>query len=167
MAPERRALEHRLDLGLGGGVSGAALGQGHGCRAQLGVGLAASDLLQVHGDEVVGVGLGLGARGQLLAGVLLQVGDHARGYLGARLGLGKRRGGREGDLLGRQLVLGRPFVGPKAPRKAGQKSGVWASGLAHAAAQGTHERLKDGGNAADKRFNVASVLELRPSAGRR
>jgi hypothetical protein len=38
--------------------------------AELRVGLAAADLVQVHGDEVIGVDLGLGTGGQLLAGIL-------------------------------------------------------------------------------------------------
>ena len=58
-AAKRGALEDRLDLGLGRRVGRRSLGQGHGRRTQLGVGLPATDLTEVHVDEVVGVDLRL------------------------------------------------------------------------------------------------------------
>jgi hypothetical protein len=54
------ALEHCVGLGCHGGVRGL----GDGLGRQLRVGLAAAGRLEVIGDEVVGVDLGLGAGGQ-------------------------------------------------------------------------------------------------------
>ena len=65
------ALERRGDLGRQRGVLGLRDGL---CR-QLGVGLAAAGGLEVIGDEVVGVDLGLSAGGQLLAAVLPHRGE--------------------------------------------------------------------------------------------
>src|SRR5580692_7230403 len=50
--PQRGPLENRLDLGLSRYVSRRTLGQRQSGSAQLGVGLATTDFLQVHGDEV-------------------------------------------------------------------------------------------------------------------
>jgi hypothetical protein len=77
--------------------------------AQLGVGLAASGLFEVHLDEVVGVGLGLGTGDQLLPGVLLEVRLHLRVLQLVAAGL------REVDVLGRELgvdVVAHEAVGP-------------------------------------------------------
>src|SRR5450756_648505 len=101
--PQRLALE---DRGHGAGELGVAwlrlrLG------GQLGVGLATSHVLDVHGDEAVCVGLSLLAGQQLLARVLRDRRDHARRDLGARLGVCERRRRRETDLLGGELALHR------------------------------------------------------------
>ena len=72
---------------------------GQRCRGQLRVRLAAADLPQVDGDEVVGVGLGLRAGGHLLAGV----GGHGRGVGGGQGLDGRAARGREIDLLGSEL----------------------------------------------------------------
>jgi hypothetical protein len=50
-------------------ASAVLVGVGHRLSGQLGVRLAAADLLQVDGDEVVGIGLGLRPGQQLLPGV--------------------------------------------------------------------------------------------------
>ena len=82
---------------LVGSASDAAL--------ELRVGLAPADLLEVHCDEVIGVGLGLRAGGELLPGVLRHRRDHAGRDLGAHLGVGECCRRREGDLLLGQLVV--------------------------------------------------------------
>jgi hypothetical protein len=93
-AAQRLTLEHRLDLS--GQLDVGRVGHGRG--AELGVGLAAAGCLEVVGDEVVGVDLGLRAGGQLLAGVLLHRGELGSGDRGAALG-------REVDLLRRELAV--------------------------------------------------------------
>ena len=59
----------------------------------------------MHGDEVVGVGLGLLAGDQLLPGVLRDRRDHRGSDLGPGLGVRERSLRREEDLLGGELVV--------------------------------------------------------------
>jgi len=99
--PQGLALEHGGDLA--GQLGVVRLGQGGG--RQLGVGLAAGHVGDVHGNEVVSVGLGLLAGDQLLPGVLRDRRDHRRGDLGPGLGVRECGLGREEDLLCGQLAL--------------------------------------------------------------
>ena len=84
---------------LGGGGLRVARALLDVLATDLGVGLAAGGLVHVNGDVVVGVGTGLGAGRQLLAGELLERGLVGGGEVGEP-GLG----GRHGDVLCRELV---------------------------------------------------------------
>ena len=88
---QRLAAEYRLHLS--GQRDVFRLGQGLG--RQLAVSLAAADFLEVHGDEVVGVRLGLRAVGHLLT----RVGAHGRFVRGGQGGELRGARSREKDLL--------------------------------------------------------------------
>jgi len=116
---ERCSLEHGLRLRLGRCIGRGTLGVRHGGGAQLGVGLPATDLVQVNGDEIVGVDLSLGASRELLSCVLRDGGDHRWRDLASRLGVSKRSCRRERNLLLGKLVV---YVGVGKARPPQQQS---------------------------------------------
>ena len=119
---ERGAAEHCLHLG-----SECCVGRlRHRCGADLRVDAGVRHLTQVDRDEVVRVGLCLWSGEKLLTGVLLQVRDHPRCDLGARLRLRERGRRREEDLLLGELVVhigGHDAVAPECERSRHHQDG--------------------------------------------